>query len=87
MYVDVLNKSFCSHFINTVPLISSINSFSGVLSAIATAIVTSIMWCVMKKRYKHPQSALGHGTQDDKSGTHVLKSITTRLSVLKTCNK
>ena len=37
----------------------------GVLSATTAAIVASIiMWCVMKKKYKHPQS---ESTQDDKN--------------------
>ena len=55
----------------------------GVLSAITTAIVTSIiMWCVMKKRYKHPQSTSGCGMQDDKSGTHELTSVVYDVPVL-----
>ena len=43
--------------------------------------VTSIMWCVIKKWYEHPQSALGRGMQDDKSVTHELKSITTMQTI------
>ena len=57
---------------------------SGVLSAIAAAIVTSIiMWYLMKKRNKHPQSTSGCGMQDDKSGTHELTSVVYDVPVLK----
>ena len=58
---------------------------SGVLLlAITVAIVASIMmWCVMKKRNKHPQSTSGRGMQDDKSGTHELTSVVYDVPVLK----
>ena len=57
---------------------------SGVLSAITAAIVASIiMWCVMRKTCKHPQSTSGRGMQDDKSGTHELTSVVYDVPVLK----
>ena len=57
---------------------------SGVLSAIATAVVTSItMWYLMKKRYKHPRSTPDCGMQDDKSGAHELTSVVYDVPVLK----
>ena len=52
---------------------------SGVLFIVASI----IMWCVMKKRYKHPQSTSGCGMQDDKSGTHELTSVVYDVPVLK----
>ena len=52
---------------------------SGVLSIVAGI----IMWCVMKKRYKHPQSTSGRGMQDDKSGTHELTSVVYDVPILK----
>ena len=65
-------------------LVASLALVSGVLSAITTAIVTSIiMWCVMKKRYKHPQSTSGCGKQYDKSGTHELTSVVYNVPALK----
>ena len=68
----------------TVTVLVASTLVSGVLSAIAAAIVASIiMWCVMKKRYKHPQSTSGRGMQDDKSGTHELTSVVYDVPVLK----
>ena len=67
-----------------VALMSALVLVIGVLSAITTAIVECIiMWCVMKKRYKHPQSTSGHYMQDDKSGTHELTSKVNDVPVLK----
>ena len=67
-------------FINIV----AVAAFCGVLTVIATAIVASIiMWCVIKKMYKHPQSMSGCGMQDDKSGTHELTSVVYDVPVLK----
>ena len=68
----------------TVSVLIASTLVSGVLSAIATAIVTSIiMWCVVKKRYKYPQSTSGRDMQDDKSGTHELTSVVYDVPVLK----
>ena len=65
-----------------VALMSALVSL--VLSAIAAAIVTSIIaWCVMKKRYKHPQSTSDRGMQDDKSGAHELTLVVYDVPVLK----
>ena len=76
----------CCFFSITVLVVSIL--VSGVLSAIATAVVASIiMWCVMKKRYKHPQSTSGRGMQDDKSGTHELTSVVYDVPVLKDQNQ
>ena len=66
------------------PVIASTLVSAVLLLAIAAAIVTSIiMWCIMKKRYKHPQSTSGCGMQDDKSGTHELTSVVYDVPVLK----
>ena len=68
----------------TVSVLVASTLVSGVLSAIAAAIVASIiMWCVMKKRYKHHQSTSGRGMQDDKSSTHELTSVVYDVPVLK----
>ena len=68
----------------TVSVLVASTLVSGVLSAIAAAIVTSIiMWYLMKKRNKHPQSTSGCGMQDDKSGTHELTSVVYDAPVLK----
>ena len=68
----------------TVSVLVASTLVSGVLAATTAAIVASIiMWCVMKKRYKHPQSTSGRGMQDDKSGTHELTSVVYDVPVLK----
>ena len=41
------------------------------------------MCCVMKKRYKHPQSTSSRGMQDDKSDAHEFKSVVYDVPVLK----
>ena len=77
-------KAYICCFFPTVSVLVTSILVSGVLSAIATAVVASIiMWCVMKKRYKHPQSTSGRGMQDDKSGTHELTSVVYDVPVLK----
>ena len=75
-----------SCFVNTVTSVLVVSSalVSGVLSAITTAIVTSIiMCCVMKKKYKHPQSTSSRGMQDDKSDAHEFKSVVYDVLVFK----
>ena len=68
----------------TVSVLVASAFVSGVLSTTTAAIVASIMWCVMKKRYKHPhQSTSGRGMQDDKSGAHELTSVVYDTPVLK----
>ena len=80
----VMFQSIHLLFFPTVSVLVASILVSGVLSTIATAVVASIiMWCVMKKRYKHPQSTSGCGMQDDKSGTHELTSVVYDVPVLK----
>ena len=66
------------HILSTVAVTVLVG---GVLSIVTGASI--ILCCIMKKRYKHPQSTPGHGMQDDKSGTHELTSVVYDVPVLK----
>ena len=61
------------------------STVSGILLLATTGAISAgiIMWCIIKKRYKHPQSTAGCGMQDDKSGAHELTSVVYDVPVLK----